>query len=376
MKRQPHLLHILPGFGTGGIQTVLCRVLNGLGRRYRHSVLALNGDLSASKRLDPALDVNLLPVDAPPQGRSARRQFIRSHSPDLVLTSNWGSYDWVIAQAFAPIAPHIHQEHGFGPDEARGEIARRVWARRLTLPFIHRLVVPSITLEEKAKAAWWLPRARIRRIANGVDAGDILRGDMDPQDRDLFPAERTIFATVAPLRAEKRIDRLIRAFASLPSATDEPSKSGTMLLIIGDGPERASLEELARQSGRGADIRFAGFRPEPVRLLAHADVYAISSDTEQLPASVLEAMALGLPVVGTAVGDVPVMIAEENRPYTVDRDDEAGLARAMGELARNGGLRETLGEANRRRQKADFDADAMVDAYRRLFDEALGEIGK
>ena len=366
MKRQPHLLHILPGFGTGGIQTVLCRVLNGLGRRYRHSILALNGDLSSAERLDPSLDVDLSEGADGTDGFLDRRRFIRAAAPDLVMTSNFGTYDWVIAQAIAPAAPHIHQEHGFGPEEAHGEITRRVWARRLTLPRIHRLVVPSRTLEDKARASWRLRPEKILRIANGVDAADLAVLETGPVDRAMLPAGRVIIITVAPLRPEKRIDRLIRAFASMPSGPK------AALMIVGDGPERPALEELARTLGCTEDIHFAGFRLQPAQLLAHAHVYAISSDTEQLPASVLEAMALAMPVVGTAVGDVPLMVADNNRPFVVGRDDEPALARAMAELARNASLRKDLGRANRERQLAEFDAGAMVDAYCQLYDRATG----
>ncbi|MCB1971810.1 MAG: glycosyltransferase [Geminicoccaceae bacterium] len=365
MISQPHLLHLLPGFGTGGIQSVLCSVINGLGRAFRHTIVSLNGDLRAGQRLAGDLDVELHGSPAKMDGLRERRRLIRSFEPDLVLTSNWGCFDWVIAQAIAPAAPHIHQEHGFGPDEAHREIARRVWARRLVLPFVHRLVVPSVTLEEKARTNWWLKADKVVRIANGVESSDVPARDelqgRDPSTPASWPDDRVTFVTVAPLRPEKRIDRLIRAFTAMPDHTR------TALVIVGDGPERPALEALARESGLEHEIVFLGHQEQPARILAHGDIYAITSDTEQLPASVLDAMALGMPVVGTAVGDVPVAVSQANRRFTVQREDEAALTRAMSELAADESLRKAVGDENRRRQRAEFDARAMVEAYGRLF---------
>ena len=361
----PHLVHILPGFGTGGIQSVLCRVLNGLGSDWRHSICSLGDDLSAGERLAANVRAEVSRVPAEIASLGTRVRFLRELAPDLVLTSNWGSMDWLIANVVSRVAPHVHQEHGFGPEEATGQLRRRVWTRRLALRGVRKLIVPSRTLESIARDSWWVPPGRFERIENGVDREQLVAAARAAHDISL-PEGRVVIATVAPLRPEKRIDRLIRAFA------DMACRDRAALLIIGDGAERAGLEGMASELGVASSVIFAGYRAEPARSLAHADIYAITSDTEQLPASVIEAMALGLPVVGTDVGDVRSMLAEPNRQMVVPREDGVALAGAMAALVEDDGLRRALGDRNRKVQERVFDASTMVERYGRLLEEVLG----
>jgi glycosyltransferase involved in cell wall biosynthesis len=95
-------------------------------------------------------------------------------------------------------------------------------------------------------------------------------------------------------------------------------------------------------------------------------VFALSSDTEQMPLSVLEAMAAGLPVAATDVGDVAAMLAEANRPFVVALDD-AALARAMAALLDRPDLARAVGAANRARAAAEYDEATMVRGYEALF---------
>ena len=95
-------------------------------------------------------------------------------------------------------------------------------------------------------------------------------------------------------------------------------------------------------------------------------MFALSSDTEQMPMSVLEAMAAGLPVAATDVGDVAAMLAEDNRPFVTPPDD-AALAGAMATLLDRPALGKSIGAANRARAAREFDEATMVRAYAALF---------
>jgi len=141
------------------------------------------------------------------------------------------------------------------------------------------------------------------------------------------------------------------------------------LLVAGDGPERTALEETARRLGIADRVAFLGQIAHPEALFAELDLYALSSDTEQMPLGVLEAMAAGLPVAGVDVGDVKEMVALENRPFIVPRDDEPALAKALGSLVQDAQLRRAVGEANRRRAANSYPMKRMIDDYRRLFAE-------
>jgi glycosyltransferase involved in cell wall biosynthesis len=243
-------------------------------------------------------------------------------------------------------------EDGFGPEERTRQLPRRVLARRLLLRRA-TVVVPSVLLEHLAREVWRLPCAHLRRIPNGVDLSRFATVRA-PSDGPV------VIGTVAALRAEKNIARLVRALARLPAGV--PAR----LVIVGDGPERMALEALAIAEGVGGQVEFAGHCADPARLYAGFDIFALSSDTEQMPLSVLEAMASGLPVAATDVGDVADMLDVTNRPYVVAREDGA-LADALARLAVRGDLRAVLGAANRARAEGVFAEANMVAAWRDLF---------
>jgi glycosyltransferase involved in cell wall biosynthesis len=173
--------------------------------------------------------------------------------------------------------------------------------------------------------------------------------------------EELVVGTVAALRREKNIGRLVRAFARLPR--DRPYR----LVIVGEGPDRTEIMASAEQLGLADRILLAGAIEKPERLLGRFDVFALSSDTEQMPYSILEAMAAGLPIVTTDVGDVKRMLAPENTPQVVPCADEAGLAAAMLGLLENAETRAMLGARNAERVRAGYSLETMLKRYRALF---------
>ena len=139
-------------------------------------------------------------------------------------------------------------------------------------------------------------------------------------------------------------------------------------MIVGDGPERAALEALAGRLGIADRTDFTGHLPAPQAAFRTFDLFALSSDTEQMPLTVLEAMASGLAVAATDVGDVAAMLTAENRPFVVARD-AAALAGAMAALLANPERRQAIGAANRARAEREYDQEKMFRAYAALFGE-------
>ena len=201
-----------------------------------------------------------------------------------------------------------------------------------------------------------LNRRRVHWIPNGVAALDRPAKRLDSLGLDL-PAGLPIIAWAGALRAEKNPIRLLRAFA--------PIKDKATLLLIGDGPERAAIEATMDELGLRPHVRLAGYRPDSRDLIMQCQILALSSDTEQMPLVVLEAMAAGLPVVSTDVGDVRRMVAPENTRFVTSSD--ADLTAALLALAEDAELRGAIGTANRTRWRKVYDLPKMVDAYRSLF---------
>lgn len=289
-----------------------------------------------------------------------RRQ-LRQFQPDLLVTYNWGSMDWCISNLLAPLARHVHIEDGFGPEEKSRQLRRRVWTRRVALASRNStIVVPSRTLEQLAREEWKIPAARLKYVPNGVDCTRFGRGPRPPRG-----GRPLVLGTVATVRPEKNLGRMIHLFNILAAQPEAPALE---LVIVGDGPERARLEEVARRSAFPDKIRFTGASATPELELEKFDIFALTSDTEQMPLGVLEAMASRLPVISFAVGDVPHMVAPENRAFVcIPLQNDAEFVEQLRLLASSEFLRASLGEANRAWAQKHFDQGLMLKCYMELF---------
>ena len=364
--RAPHLLHVFPSFGIGGVPLRIVTVINHLGSAFRHTIVALDANCAAGDQVDAHVDAALLPVAAdktrPLQALATYRKALAGTAPDLLLTYNWGAIEWGLVNMMRPVCPHIHFESGFGPEEADRQLMRRVLFRRLVLSRAHALVVPSQTLYDLATQVWKIPEARVQHVPNGVDCVRFA-AEPDPAAIAGFTRQQgeLIVGTLAPLRREKNIARLLDAFAGLTGAGQ------VRLLIVGDGPERASLMRHAERLAIADRVIFAGHVQRPERVLGLMDLFVMSSDTEQMPNALLQAMAAGRAVASVAVGDVKAMLSPENRPFAVARDEEGALTVAMAELLRDAALRLRLGRCNQDHARRHYDMPQMFAAYRALF---------
>jgi glycosyltransferase involved in cell wall biosynthesis len=369
VKAPVRLLHLHSSFSLGGKEARAVRLMNLMGPRARHTILsAVPEAMSARDAIDAGIDVEF-PVDAPllhgKPGLARYRDLAAFMQQfDLVLSYNWGSMDGVMAhRVFAPfrdLPPLIHHEDGFNEDESVRRNWKRNGFRRLALPTADALVVPS-TLLERIAADEWRARRRTVLIRNGVDTAAY---DAPPSiaipalDRR---AGEVVIGTVAGLRKVKDLPRLVRAVATLPT--------NVRLVIVGEGPERAAIAAEAVSCGIADRLVLPGFMAEPARWIGHFDLLALSSQSEQAPIAVIEAMAAGLPVVSPDVGDVAAMVAPDNRHFVAA--DETRFRTALAELTADGDLRARIGAANRRVAAERFDESSMVAAYENLYGRAL-----
>src|SRR5262245_22720695 len=308
----PHLVHVLPSFSIGGQQIRLAQLVNRLAGKYRYTVVPLDGVTSARTLIERtehfAIELWTAPKHRLPRPRLLRQScdFLKDLKATCLLTYNWGAIDWALANRLWLGLPHLHFEDGFGADESISrQLWRRVLYRRLALGGpISQIVVPSRQLHRLATGLWHFNTSKVLHIANGVDC-DLFRAPSDPGLAAHIGRSRgeVIVGTVAALRSEKNLPRLIRAFATLPQTT------ASRLVIAGDGPARPHLESLVREPALQDRVIFLGAVSGAQQVLGLFDVFALSSDTEQMPYSVLEAMAAGLPIVATDVGDIRTMVA-------------------------------------------------------------------
>ena len=367
------ILHAHSTFGHGGKEARSVRLMNAFGDAAEHAVIsAAAGELGARDGLASGIRVEF-PQEAPAlAGRPGLARLFRlsryMRRSDLVLTYNWGAFDAVMARHLFGGPPLVHHEDGFNEDEAGELKTRRNLYRRLGLSAAHRLVVPSERLEAIARKAWAQPAGRVARIANGIDTSRYAGPPSEPlPGLESRPGE-VVIGTIAGLRAVKNLPRLVRAFAAMTA-------NEARLAIVGAGPESERIAAEARRLGVADRLLMPGFLADPARWIGRFDIFALSSDSEQFPISLVEAMAAGLPAVATAVGDVARMVADDNKPLIVEPEDEAAFAAALDSLAERPDLRRAIGRANREKAAADYDEAGMIAHYARLYGEAIARPG-
>jgi L-malate glycosyltransferase len=365
-----HVLHVFPSFGIGGVPLRMVRIINHFGKRFRHTVIALDNNFEAASSFAGDLDLVLSPVRAVKRGAVHTVLdsvlALRRLRPDLLITYNWGAIEWAMANRLWPSSRHIHIEAGFSQSEADTQVPRRILFRRWALARCALVVVPSLLLEDIARRIWRLPMERVRYVPNGVDVARFSSPASDAQVSIARRADELVVGTVAPLRPEKNIGRLLRVFAALDNSI--PAR----LVVAGDGSERPGLERLAGELGIADRVVFTG-QVAPEAILATFDLFALSSDTEQMPNALLEAMAASRAVAAVNVGDVRSIVCKANRDFIVPRDDRPAFAAAIRQLLRDPQKRRMLGLKNRERVVTAFSQERMFAAYSEIFGEGRGD---
>ena len=225
--------------------------------------------------------------------------------------------------------------------------------------------MPSKTLLSVARSIWRFRRTRLHYIPNGIDCTRFAEASGDAKAPLRNDADEVLIGAIGALRAEKNLGRLLHLFARLK--TDRPRR----LIIVGDGPERAALQSLAESLGIAEATRFTGEVANPESILAELDIFALTSDTEQMPYCLIEAMAAGLPIVATDVGDISSMLSPANQPFIAPPEARTLLTAQLQRLIERPNLRQTIGELNRRHAEKSFDRQAMLKRYRDLFSSLI-----
>lgn len=362
------IVHVFSTFDAGGPQVRAVSVFAAM-PGVEHVVIPMDGRSGAAALFPPGANARV--VLPPSEGRktlfygcTTLRPFLRRLRPDLLVTSNWGAVDAIIASRLERFCPVVHCEDGFLPDEARARKRRRRLARFALLNTVHATIVPSRTLLAIARREFRIASSRLRFIANGIDLHRF-RARRDPSWRRALgiPDGALVVGSVGGLRAEKDLPVLLRAFAiaRTPDA---------WLVVVGAGPDREALAALTSSLGLAARVVFAGAVSDPSVCHPSFDVFAMSSLTEQMPLALLEAMASGLPAVVTDVGDCAFLVG--GAPEAIAPPRDAGtLGAKLGALLRDPAARAQLGASNRARAVRDHSRERMLAEWTGVFREAL-----
>ena len=299
-------------------------------------------------------DLSLLAV-------SRLTRLMRTWRPDVVLCCNQRAL-----RLAAPAARLARRRRLVMRDGLQGSLRQQGYNRWL-VPLVDGFVVNADALRQELLA--WLPAARVRVIYNGVDLG--------PHDAAIDRAalrrelgchrDACVLLTVARLVAEKDQATLLTAFGHLSRRHEH-----VHLWIAGDGPLRSALEAQSRGLGLAARVKFLGFRLDVPRLLAGADLLAITSLREGLPNVALEAMAARRAVVATAVAGTPELVQDGETGLLVPPAAPDALTAALGALIIDPTRRRQLGERGRRRVEQWFEASIALDHWEEYLVHVLG----
>lgn len=362
------LLHSL---NVGGAEMLAARLSRRLRERFRFVFACLDeiGPLGDSLQRE-GFSVHSLHRRTGLDLRCSLRlaKLLRSERIDVIHAHQYTPFFYgLLGRYSAQRQPILFTEHGrHQPDYPR---PKRIMANRLLLSRRDRVVGVGAAVRQALITNEGIPAPRVEVVYNGVDVGAFGAPSCDRNSaRQSLSAgpEELVIVQVARLDYLKDHATAIRTIARV--ATSEPR---VRLVLIGDGPERANIMSEISTRGLENRIRLLGTRMDVDRLLPAADMFLLTSTSEGIPLTVIEAMAAGLPIVATKVGGVGEVVEDNSTGLLASSGDDAGLAQHIIRLAQDPNLRSAMGIAGAARARRFFDEQRMCEEYDRLYRSML-----
>lgn len=252
-------------------------------------------------------------------------QILKEHNVDVLhCHGHKATVYGAIAATLAGTPVVLAHVHGLG----RSRNLRRRLTNLLLFQRIQRIICVAHTVKEDVlRSNWRLPAEKVAVLENSVDYqrfADVSISKTDAKQRLGVPAEAFVFGTVGRLAPTKGLPYLIEAFGKV-----KKQKPSAHLVLLGDGPCRAELEQQASSIACHDSVHFLGHRSNIEQLIRGMDVFVLSSVAEGMPRAILEVMAAGIPCIATAVGGIPEIMSSPDVGRLVPPKDAAALAEAM-----------------------------------------------
>lgn len=378
MTQPPLIAHVIFHFGVGGLENGLVNLINHIPEeRYRHAIICLKGYSAFHKRLDRN-DVEVIALDKR-EGNDLSiygklYRVFRRLNPDIVHTRNLAAMEAQVIAAVAGVKARVHGEHGRDVFDLDGKNWKYNLLRKSVRPFIHRYITVSKDLESWLTNTVGVSSAKIRQIYNGVEHQRFHPDSAIPAE--LFPSgffegNPFVIGSVGRMAEIKDFPTLIKAFLLLHkrlSATGRPLR----LVIIGDGIAKAQCEAMLRTAGIEQLAWLPGERDDIPQLMRAMDLFVLSSLSEGISNTILEAMASGLPVVATRVGGNIELVAEGKTGCLVLSGNPAALAHAIHEYYQDDVMSRRHGQRAREIIEQQFSMRAMTNGYLAVYDQVSG----
>ena len=367
------IVHVVHSLAVGGLENGVVNLVNRSPAGIRHTVVCMTVTGAFASRLGADVEVQALGKASGHDPRTFLRlvHLLRRLRPHVVHSRNWATFDAVLAARLARVPTVIHGEHGRDMTDPEGRIRRRNWLRRASAPLVDRFVAVSEDLRRWLVDDVGLPRPKVVTIHNGVDTVRFAPADSTAARIALgLSPDTLVVGTVGRLDPVKGHATLVRAFAAVVRRVP------AVLVIVGDGPCRLELERLVVALGIARHVRLLGERADVPAVLDAVDLFVLPSFAEGLSNTLLEAMAMGLPVVVTRVGGNAELVEDGANGTHVPRHDPEALAAAMATYLEDANLRAVHGKSSRLRAVERFSLERMVAAYTALYRDVTGAVRK
>lgn len=365
------ICQLLHGLGVGGAEVLAARLARQLRKQFRFLFVCLDelGALGEELALE-GFPVHVLErhqgVDWRCAGRLAR--LLRRERVDLLHAHQYTPFFYAMtARLLCRRPPVLFTEHGrWYPDYPR---PRRIIANRLLLERRDRVVGVGESVRKALIRNEGIPAERVSVIYNGID---LTMFSGKSYDRVAARREMGVGINDLVIIQVARLDSLKDHATAIRTLERVAQRRGAArLVLVGEGPERETIQRMVRARQLEGHVRFLGLRTDVARLLPAADLALLTSVSEGIPLTLIEAMAAGIPAVSTRVGGVGEVIEDGRSGLLAPASDDAALAENILCLANDSDLRDRMGRLGRERAEALFSERPMHASYLRLYSEML-----
>jgi glycosyltransferase involved in cell wall biosynthesis len=355
----------------GGAEVLAARLARQLSDRYRFLFACLDdvGTLGDELRAE-GFRVELLGRKPGLDWRCGLRlaRLLRRERVDLVHAHQYTPFFYgLAARLVTRRAPVLFTEHGrHFPDYPR---RKRMMANRLLLQRRDRVVGVGEAVRQAVIQNEGIPACRVGVIYNGIDLD---RFQTERTERDAVRRELGLAPGDLAVLQVARLDYLKDHATAVRTIQRVVAQlSSARLILVGQGPEQQAIRTLVNQLGLSRNVLFLGLRTDIPRLLRAADLFLLTSISEGIPLTLIEAMAVRLPVVSTDVGGTGEVVAAEETGLLAPAGDDDALARAVLRLAGDATLRRNMGQRGQERARRLFSEVQMHGQYVELYREML-----
>lgn len=370
---RPTICHVIHALGVGGAEVLVDQMIRRMQKEFRCIVAVLDeiGEIGTRLQEEGFIVEHLHRQPGIDRGCATRlRQFADREGAEILHAHQCTPFfQAMLSRGLTRRRPVVFTEHGrhFPDTPSR----KRALVNRMLLKRCDRLFGCGAAVRQALINNEGLPESRVEVIYNGVDLKALSKPT--PGAREQIRAEFGYSANDFVVVQVARLHELKDHQTALKAVDEARHKiPGLRLLLAGDGDQRSAIEQTIRERGLEQNVTLAGTRKDIADLLSASDVFLLSSISEGIPLTVIEAMAARRPVVSTAVGGLPELIEHGVSGMLAPSGDASTLAASLVQLHQNADLRNQMAEVAAGRAQEKFSLQGMLNSYRDVYYDVLG----